>query len=223
MPFRNPSLTVSLRTDRPEQLASLENQVAEIACFERDQAIYGLPRPPSYCYRVISGAAREYTLNRNGRRRIIDFLLPGDYFGFGAGSDRHLAADAVGDRTLVACYPLRRVATLTGADPMLTTLLQEAAVQAITRLEARVLMLGRGTALEKVHGFLLEMEQRGACGGTDKLVLPMSRCDIADYLALSVETVSRSLSDLKQRGTIAFTGTRRLTILDHDALDDDVL
>jgi hypothetical protein len=80
-------------------------------------------------------------------------------------------------------------------------------------------------APEKVGSFLLDMATRCACGPTDKLVLPMSRYDIADYLALSVETVSRAMTDLQQRGAIALTGTRRVTIVDHafqEADTDDV-
>ena len=86
------------------------------------------------------------------------------------------------------------------------------------RLQAQLRILGRTRAPEKVGSFLLDMAARCACGPTDNLVLPMSRYDIADYLALSVETVSRAITDLKQRRAIALAGARRLTIIDREVL-----
>ena len=87
----------------------------------------------------------------------------------------------------------------------------------MSRLHALILNLGRTTAEEKVGHFLVKMADRLAGGPADKLVLPMSREDIADYLALSVETVSRSLTQLKRRGVIRLIGTREIRILDRSA------
>ncbi|MGC1888279.1 MAG: helix-turn-helix domain-containing protein [Stellaceae bacterium] len=88
----------------------------------------------------------------------------------------------------------------------------------MSRLHALILNLGRTTAEEKVGHFLVRMADRLAGGHTDKLVLLMSREDIADYLALSVETVSRSLTQLRRRGVIRLVGTREIRILDRSAL-----
>ena len=88
------------------------------------------------------------------------------------------------------------------------------AFESISRSQARLLILGRVTAREKVHAFLDEMAHRSFDGRTNAVVLPMSRYDIADYLAISVETVSRALTELKRRGTIRTAGTRRIQMLD---------
>jgi CRP/FNR family nitrogen fixation transcriptional regulator len=89
----------------------------------------------------------------------------------------------------------------------------------MSRLQAQLLILGRITALEKVGSFILEMETR-LFQGEDSIALPVSRYDIADYLAISVETVSRSLTDLKHRGVIKLSGTRTVKIVDRDVLED---
>jgi CRP/FNR family nitrogen fixation transcriptional regulator len=82
------------------------------------------------------------------------------------------------------------------------------------------MILGRITAQEKVGSFILAMADRLSNGHSDRVTLPISRYDIADYLAVSVETVSRALSELKQRGLIRFTGTRVIQIIDREALED---
>jgi CRP/FNR family nitrogen fixation transcriptional regulator len=87
-------------------------------------------------------------------------------------------------------------------------------------VQSQLLILGRITALEKVGSFILEMVSRLSAGNGNSVALPMSRYDIADYLAVSVETVSRSLTDLKQRGVIKLAGTRIVRIVNRDALED---
>jgi CRP/FNR family nitrogen fixation transcriptional regulator len=81
-----------------------------------------------------------------------------------------------------------------------------------------MVVLGRMTATEKVGLFLIEMAQRSGSDTTEGIALPMSRSDIADYLALSVETVCRALTDLKQSGTIRLSGSHRVVIINHSAL-----
>ena len=149
----------------------------------------------------------------DGRRRIVDFLLPGDFFGFSAREEHHLEVEAVTEDTVVARYPRRRVETLAECDPDVGRYIRHLAFESISRLEARIGILGRVTAIEKVSAFLLEMAQRSLNGPSTVVVLPMSRNDIADYLALSVETVSRALTDLKQLGVVALAGESGLPLV----------
>jgi CRP/FNR family nitrogen fixation transcriptional regulator len=93
------------------------------------------------------------------------------------------------------------------------------AFEAISRLQSQLLIVGRITAPEKVGSFILEMAMRLSRGRSDTVALPITRYDIAEYLAVSVETVSRSLSDLKHRGLIQMSGTREVKIIDRDALE----
>ena len=120
----------------------------------------------------------------------------------------------------MAVYPRRRAEMLADTNPEIGRELRQVAFEAMARLQAQLLTVGRITAIEKVGAFLLEMARRSAPGRQDSVALPVSRYDIADYLAVSVETVSRALTDLKQRGLIRFSGTRTLKIVDAEALEE---
>jgi CRP-like cAMP-binding protein len=203
----------------PHALQSLDD-LAETAEWRRGQEICGQDRPADTWFRLISGAARRSVVRIDGRRQIVDLLLPGDVFGFSAAPEYDYAVEAVAEGTRTACYPRRRVEHLADADPRLARELRELAFAAISRLQAQLVLIGRVTAREKVGSFLVELGSRLTNSHSDRVELPISRYDIADYLALSVETVSRSLTELKQRGLIRFVGTRQIKIVDRAALED---
>jgi CRP-like cAMP-binding protein len=94
------------------------------------------------------------------------------------------------------------------------------AFDAILRLEEQLLIVGHMRSAEKVGAFLLKMAERLSGSSVDSVSLPMSRYDIADYLAVSVETVSRALTGLKHRGAITFVGTRQVRIVDRRSLEE---
>ena len=150
----------------------------------------------------------------------MDLLLPGDVFGFSASEEYDYTVEAVAEGTVVASYPRRRVEMLADADPLLGREIRQVAFAALARLQAQLLILGRITALEKVGSFILEIATRMSSERGNSVALPMSRYDIADYLAVSVETVSRSLTYLKQRGVIKFSGTGIVRIVDRGALEE---
>jgi CRP/FNR family transcriptional regulator, nitrogen fixation regulation protein len=124
--------------------------------------------------------------------------------------------EAVAEDTIVASYPRRRVEMLAEADPQLSREIRQVTFEALSRLQAQLMILGRITATEKVSSFLLTMVERLSDQTLDRVDLPISRYDIADYLGLSVETVSRSLTSLKNRGLIALSGPRSVRIIDRD-------
>jgi CRP/FNR family transcriptional regulator, nitrogen fixation regulation protein len=188
--------------------------------YRRGQEIYKEDSPADYWYRIVSGMARRFSARADGKRQIVDLLLPGDVFGFGGSGKHHFAVEAVLDDTVVARFPRLRLEVLAASDPRVARELRDAAVEAMSRLHALILNLGRTTAEEKVGHFLLRMAERLSGGPADRMVLPMLREDIADYLALSVETVSRSLTQLKRRGVILLMGTRQIRIVDRHALDE---
>ena len=217
-----PGLSVCLNADRPRKSQSFLRSLALMTSCHRGQEIYGPDQPAEQWYCVISGLARKYALAPGGRRQIVDFLLPGDFFGFTA-RDRHVfAVEAVLEGTVVARYPRRRLEMIADSDPELARMLRDVAFEAMSRLQARILILGRTTAVEKVGAFLVEMAERLPGGTAEMVALPMSRYDIADYLALSVETVSRALTDLKHSGAITLAKTRRVRINDRAALEEGV-
>jgi CRP-like cAMP-binding protein len=203
-------------SQRVHPLASLDG-LAVIAQYRRGQEICGESRPAEKWYYVVNGAARRCVARRDGRRQIVDLLLPGNFFGFASGETYDFTVEAVSRGTLVASYPRRRVEAMADADPALARELRHVAVASLARLQEQLLTMGRTTALEKVGSFILDMAARLPDGGGDKVVLPVSRYDIADYLAVSVETVSRSLTHLKHRGVIALSGTRTVRIIDRDS------
>jgi CRP-like cAMP-binding protein len=187
--------------------------LAVITRCHRGQQIYRREDPVDHWYRVLAGMARKSTLFPDGRRRIVDFILPGDFFGFSAREERYFDAEAVMDGTLVAAYSRRAVETLAETDGDVARQLRELAFESISRLQSRILILGHVTALEKVRAFLVEMAKRSDADGVGVL-LQMSRYDIADYLALSVETVSRAMTHLRHRGSITLQGRHQVKLLD---------
>jgi CRP/FNR family nitrogen fixation transcriptional regulator len=171
-------------------------------------------------YFLISGAARRCAIRPNGRRQIVDLLLPGDFFGLAFGGQSDDTIESVAENTVAASYPRLRIENLADTDPKVARELREIALRAVSRMENQLLILGRITALEKVGSFILEMAARLSKEDSTRVALPVSRYDIADYLGVSVETVSRALSDLKQRGVIKLLGTRTVQILHRDLLQD---
>lgn len=173
-------------------------------------------------YRVVSGVARKCVVLPNGRRQILDLLLAGDFFGIDSQPpQQHCYCEAVVDSTMVASYSRRDVEALAEADTRVAKAVRDLAFRAISRLQTQLLIRGRTTATAKVGSFLLNMEHRLSDQPQGAVELPMSRTDIADYLAISVETVSRALTGLRDRGAIQFSGARRLTIVHPEALEID--
>jgi CRP/FNR family transcriptional regulator, nitrogen fixation regulation protein len=203
---------------RPEPLESLATILSR---YQRDEEIYPQQGSVECWYQVVSGAARRYALRADGRRQIVDLLLPGDLFGFGVGGRHAFTADAIAADTVIRRYPVSRIEALAASEPRALRELLGIIFDAMSRLHSLLTILGRTTAEQKVGAFLLYIHERVPNGRTNRIALPVSRYDVADYLALSVETVSRSLTGLKDRGLIALSGPREIGILDRDALADE--
>src|SRR3981189_3581514 len=203
----------------PGKRPKLADSVSALTSCCRGQMIYHEGAPVECWYRVASGTARRFIVRTDGRRQIIDLLLAGDVFGFGARGNHSFTAEAIRDGTVVARYPRSRLEGLIRSDAKIAQEGQEMALEETRRLQELILILGRTTAQEKVGAFLVHLAERLAGGPADHVILPISRYDIADYLALSVETVSRALTSLKRSGLIKFAGTRQVSILDRRAIE----
>ncbi len=201
----------------PQALESL----AVLSRYQRDEEIYPQQGGVECWYRVVRGAARRFSVCTDGRRQIVDLLLPGDFFGFGVRGTHAFTAEAIAADTVIARYPTARIETLAASEPRAARELSGIVLDAISRLHSLLLILGRTTAEQKVGSFLLYMQERVGNGVADRLALPVSRYDVADFLALSVETVSRSLTGLKERGVITLFGPRDIGIIDRDALAEE--
>jgi CRP/FNR family transcriptional regulator, nitrogen fixation regulation protein len=189
------------------------DSLRKLRVYRRNQQICGTGEGTEHWYCLLSGAARISILLVDGRRRIVDFLMPGDFFGFRARHINSFAAEAIIPGTRVACYPRRALEIIADSDALLGRRMRDIALESTSRSQARLLILGRVTALEKVRAFLEEMALRSFDQREQAIVLPMSRYDIADYLAISVETVCRALTELKRRGSIKPASTRRIRMM----------
>jgi CRP/FNR family nitrogen fixation transcriptional regulator len=189
-----------------------------ITSCHRGQGIYHQSDPAQHWYCVVAGMAKKYAVLEDGRQPIVDFLLPGDFFGFGARNAHQFTVEAVVNDTIVASYPRRETDSFAAREPQLAQLMRDIAFDTISRSQARMIMLGRTTASQKVGAFLVEMANRLPGGSEGEVHLPMSRYDIADYLGLSFETVSRALTDLRCRGHITFVSARTIRIVGLAAL-----
>jgi CRP/FNR family nitrogen fixation transcriptional regulator len=203
----------------PETTYESLQQLSVVARYDTDQPIHRYNDPAQYWFRIVAGAARKIALSGDGRRHIVDFLLPGDFFGFCPSSGHHFCVEATVAGTLVARYLRRSVERLAESDPQVARHIRQATFESIARLQRMTLILAGGSALEKIGAFLLEMANRTSVEETRWVCLPMSRSDIADYLAMAVETVSRTLTELRARRAIAYRDARRVQICDREVLE----
>jgi CRP-like cAMP-binding protein len=204
----------------PHPLQCLDAIAAIIPC-RRRQEICRQGQTSNTWYCVLAGAALRSVIKSDGRRQVVDLLFPGDFFGLTAGTEYDYTVEVATPGTIVAGYPRNRVEIQADSNPQVAREVRQIAFDGLSRQQEQLLILGRITAQEKVGSFLVAMADRLSHGRGDCVTLPISRYDIADYLAVSVETVSRALSELKHRGLIRFTGTRVIQIIDRDALNGE--
>jgi CRP/FNR family nitrogen fixation transcriptional regulator len=185
--------------------------------YGRGAEIFGEAEPADYLYQVVDGAVRSYKLLSDGRRQIGAFHLAGDIFGLENGTAHRFTAEAVVDTT-VRLTKRVGLAQVAERDATVARDLLNMTASSLQHAEDHMLLLGRKTALERVAAFLLEMDRRLTAAGV--MALPMCRRDIADYLGLTLETVSRALSVLHDKGILGFIGQtqRQIVLLDRPKL-----
>ncbi len=177
--------------------------------YSRNAEIYGENEPAEYLYKVISGAVRTYKILSDGRRQVEGFYLPGDIFGLEFGDEHTLSAEAIADANVLVIKRSMLTALATHDAGVARELFALAGYE-VQRMRERVLTLIK-TAQERVVGFLFEMAERVPAGNAVELA--MSRQDIADYLGLTIETVSRTLSSLEHSAAIELPTSRRCIVL----------
>jgi len=177
--------------------------------YRRDSEIFGENEPADYLYKMVSGSVRIYKIVGDGRRQINGFYLPGDIFGLEFGEEHTLSAEAISDAKVLV---VKRSAlnALAARDPSIAQQLFALTGRELHRAQDRILLLIKD-ARERVASFLLEMADRAAQSNT--IELPMSRQDIADYLGLTIETVSRTLSSLETAAAIEVSASSRRILL----------
>ena len=170
---------------------------------------------------VVQGAVRLYNLLPDGRRQITGFLFAGDFLGMAANREYAYSAEAL-TAVKLCRFPRRKLEALLDVLPSLERRLLGAATNELIAAQDQMLLLGRKTAREKVASFLLRLSRRAVERGesADPVYLPMSRADIADYLGLTTETVSRTITQLRKNGMIALLSSDRISIAEGTALRD---
>src|SRR6476620_9831791 len=178
--------------------------------YKKGTEIYGEAEPADYVYQVVEGAVRSHQLLSDGRRQIGAFHLAGDIFGLANGPVHRFTAEAIVDTT-VRLMKRRSLEHVAESDAMVALNLLNMTTSNLQHAEDHMLLLGRKTSLERVAAFLLEMDNRLTAAGV--MALPMGRRDIADYLGLTLETVSRAFSTLQKKGFLKFLGQTQREIL----------
>jgi CRP/FNR family nitrogen fixation transcriptional regulator len=169
--------------------------------YPRNSEIFGEGESADYFYKVISGNVRTYKLVRDGRRQIGGFYWPGDIFGLEFAEEHSLSAEAIGD-TKVLVFKRAALNALASRDASIAQQLFALTGRELHRVQDHILLLIK-SAQERVAAFLLEMAERAS--ESNVVELPMTRQDIADYLGLTIETVSRTLTSLQCVGAIKVT------------------
>lgn len=166
------------------------------------------------CYQVVSGCVRVSKLLPDGRRHVLQFAFPGDFFGGDDGDMHDATAEALVPST-VGRISRRQLEAVAERDLAACNLLRRSAVTRLAAAHLRGVVLSRLTARERLASFLLEL--LGRTGGR-VVSLVMGRTDIGDYLGLTIETVSRTLGQLKAAGIIRLIDSSHVQIVDARAL-----
>lgn len=172
----------------------------------------------NYIYEVVTGVVRLARVTINGRRQVIAFGLPGDLLGFPDNGRYHTDCDVI-EAAEVRVHPKRILDACTD-NPALHRYLVNAAMAEISAMQDHFLMLGRKSASEKTAAFLCVLLARigTVSQGVSTLHLPMCRSDIADFLGLTTETVSRTISQFRAKGVLELQTAQDLIVRDPDAL-----
>jgi CRP/FNR family transcriptional regulator, nitrogen fixation regulation protein len=182
--------------------------------YPRNTEIFGENEPADYLYKIVSGCVRTYKILNDGRRQVGGFYLPGDIFGLEFADEHTLSAEAISDAKVLV-VKRSTINALAGRDASVASQLFTLTGRELKRVQDRILLLIK-SAQERVASFLLEMAER--VSGSNAIELPMSRQDIADYLGLTIETVSRTLTLLESSATIEVPTSRRIVLRNRNAL-----
>jgi CRP/FNR family transcriptional regulator, nitrogen fixation regulation protein len=198
-----------------EPLAETIHLMGTIMSYPRNSEIFGENEAADYLYKVVSGGVRTYKILSDGRRQIGGFYMPGDIFGLEFADEHTCSAEAIADAKVLV---IKRSAltALAGRDAGVARELFALTARELRRVQERVLLLIK-SAQQRVASFLLEMAERGLAGNA--IELQMSRQDIADYLGLTIETVSRTLTSLESCAAIEVPSSRRIVLRNRSALN----
>lgn len=185
--------------------------------FARNTTLFTEGDAAGRVYRIVDGVVRICKHTADGRRHVVDFALAGEIFGYVQNRTHTFTAEAVNDVVAVS-YPTKRVVELGWQDADFARLLVTRLHGDLATMQRQLLLLGCHDAKERVASFLLRLAERSFATPGERLDLAMGRQDIADHLGLTVETICRTLRDLKTSGAIKIPNAREVVLNDMRAL-----
>jgi CRP/FNR family nitrogen fixation transcriptional regulator len=186
-------------------------RIAAIRSYARRNEIVREDDPAEHVYEVVSGTVCTCKMLREGRRQISGFYFAGDIFGLESATKQSVAAEAL-TNAQVRVFKKQALAALASSNLEVADRLLTLATRELARKQDHLLLLLSTTAEERIISFLLDMVQRASPTEDDLIHLPMARRDIADYLGLTLETVSRTLWDFERRGAIEISGRHSIVL-----------
>ncbi len=213
--FRSLTFCAGLRNQEIGELSAIVTRLR----IEPQQIVFQEGDTVEHVFNVTSGVVKLYKLLLDGRRQITGFLLPGDFLGLASRTGYSYSAEAVTGVSLCR-FPRHRLEETFDRFPHLQRRLFDIANDELVAAQDQMLLLGRKTALEKISSFLLRLSEREQRSGAEQgpVELPMTRGDIADYLGLTIETVSRTLSQLKNDSLIKQNSLTEIELTNMGAL-----
>jgi CRP/FNR family transcriptional regulator len=186
---------------------------------EAQQTIFREGDRAENAYAMVTGTVKLSKLMSDGRRQVVGFLFPGDFFGFAPGGTYGVSAETITPSALCR-FSEGRLEALLERSPELERRLLRRMVMELSFAQEQMLLLGRMTAREKLAHFLMMLSRRAEARGDPQspIAVPMSRLDMADYLGLTIETVSRTLTAMKKDGLIALPTSALVELTNRDAL-----
>ena len=183
--------------------------------YASNMEIFGEGEPAEYLYEVVHGLVRSCKMLSDRRRQIAGFYMPGDVFGLELDEEHHFSAEAVNNAVILA---LKRSAImgLAAREADFARQLWAVTAQECQRAQNHIVILGCLNARQRVAAFLLLMALRSS--GDNEIELSMTRRDIGDYLGLTIETVSRTITQFENDALIGIASTRRIVLRDPAAL-----
>ena len=204
----------------PEDMAVLD-AIAEQLSLQADAVLVREGDPANSVFNITSGSVRLYKLLADGRRQIIGFLFAGDFIGLAAGDEYGFSAEAI-EPTTACRFRKTDYQAAVRSRPALEAALLDRAMNELAAAQKQMLLLGRKTARERLASFLLDLPGRDPMRPLrdNRVRLPMTRAEMADYLGLTIETVSRELTKLKNAQVIQALSLHEIEVERPDRLQE---
>ncbi|WP_420403142.1 helix-turn-helix domain-containing protein [Nisaea sp.] len=215
--IRDLAICGALRTNEVQRL----NRIMTTMDLAAGDPIVDEGEPSDFVYTLTTGAVRLYKLLADGRRSVTGFLFPADFLGVSMQHTYSTSAEAITPVTLCR-FQRTELGRLMEEIPTLERRLFARATEELSLMQEQIVLLGRKSAAERVASFLRGLSERQVKRHlpANPVSVPMTRTDIADYLGLTTETVSRTITQFKSKDLISVENASRIRIVDRDQLDD---